>query len=64
MEKAIEDLEKRLKELATEFYEATGAKSVDINIRITPFEESHKIGLEFYGGENRDVCKQPGGCRV
>lgn len=63
MEKTIKDFERQLKELATVFYEATGAKSVDINIRITPYEESHKIGLEFYGGENRDGCKQPGGCR-
>lgn len=62
MEKAIKEFESQLKDLATKFYEQTGAKCVDINIRISPFEESHKIGLEFYGGENRDCQKAPGGC--
>ena len=63
MEKVIKDFECQLKELATKFYESTGAKMVDINIRISPYEETHKIGLEFYGGQSRDDCKKgPGAC--
>ena len=62
MEKAIKEFESQLKYLATKFYEQTGANCVDINIRVSPFEVSHKFGLEFFGDENRDCQKAPGGC--
>ena len=62
MENTIKEFETQLKGLVTKFYESTGAKCVDINIRISPYEESHKVLLEFNGYENRDCCKTPGGC--
>lgn len=62
MEKVIKEFETQLKDLATKIYESTGAKMVDINIRISPYEETHRIGLEFHGSENRDCVKCPGGC--
>lgn len=61
MEKVIKEFETQLKELATKFYESTSAKNVNISIRISPCEESHTIGLEFFGGENRECLKCPGG---
>ena len=63
MEKAIKEFETKLKEVATRFFESTGVKCVDINIRISPYDESHKVVLEFSGYENRDCCITPGGCR-
>jgi len=62
MKEVVKDFETQLKELVTRFYDAVGVKSVDINIRITPYEESHRINLEFFGCENRDTCKVNCGC--
>lgn len=62
MEKKINEFAEQLKRAVTQFHAETGAKVVDIQIRISPYEENHKIGLEFYGSENRDACKVPGNC--
>lgn len=62
MEEQIKEFTEQLKQAVTRFYEQTGAKAVDINVRISPYEISHKIGLEFYECENRDACRPVPGC--
>ena len=60
MEKAIKEIQNRLEQTANELCEATGAKSANIDLRISPYEITQKIGLEFYESKNRDCCKVPG----
>ena len=66
MEKAIKEIQSRLEQTAIELCEATGAKCVNFDLRISPYEITQKIGLEFYESKNRDCCKVPGcgpGCK-
>ena len=51
MQDQIKEFAEQMKKSAMEFYEKSGAKCVDINVRISPYEMTHKIGLEFYGCE-------------
>ena len=54
MEKVIKEIQSRLEQTANELCEATGAKCVNIDLRISPYEITQKIGLEFYESKNRD----------
>ena len=57
MEKAIKEIQSRLEQAANELCEATGAKCVNIDLRISPYEITQKIGLEFYESKDRDCCR-------
>ena len=64
MKETVKELQSALEKMATEFYEQSGAKALNIEIRITPWETTHKIGLEFADGHanNAATAKAPGGC--
>ena len=64
MKEKVKEMQSQLEKLATEFYNESGAKALDVNIRITPWETTHKIVLEFADGhDNKAVtAKNPGGC--
>lgn len=62
MKETVKELQSALEKMATEFYEESGAKALNIEIRITPWETTHKIGLEFADGHDNKTCKAPGGC--
>lgn len=64
MKEKVKEMQSQLEKLATEFYNESGAKALNIEIRITPWETSHKIGLEFADGHdnNAATAKAPGGC--
>lgn len=57
-------MQSQLEKLATEFYNESGAWALNIEIRITPWETTHKIGLEFSDchDNNAVTAKAPGGC--
>lgn len=64
MKEKVKELQSALEKMATEFYEESGAKALNIEIRITPWETTHKIGLEFADGHDNNAvtAKAPGGC--
>ena len=62
MKETVKELQSALEKMATEFYEQSGAKTLYIEIRITPWETTHKIGLEFADGHDNKTCKAPGAC--
>lgn len=62
MKEKIQELQRQLEALAAEFYEQSGAKMLNIEIRISPWETTHKIGLEFADGHDNKTCKVPGAC--
>ena len=51
MQEQIQKFAEQMKKSAMEVCEKSGAKCVDINVRISPYEMTHKIVLEFYGCE-------------
>ena len=61
MEKAIKEIKSRLEQAANELCEMTGAKCAHIDLHISPYEITQKIGLEFYESKDRDCCKVSGG---
>ena len=64
MKEKIKELQSQLEKLATEFYNESGAKELNIVIRITQWETSRKIGLEFADCYDKNVstAKGLGGC--
>lgn len=64
MKEKVKELQRQLEKLATEFFEESGAKMLNVEIRITPWETTHKIGLEFCDGHANDAQARPapGGC--
>lgn len=62
MQDQIKEFAEQIKKSAMEFYEKSGAKCVDINVRISPYEMTHKIGFEFYECENREISRPVPGC--
>ena len=62
MKETVKELQSALEKMATEFYEQSGAKTLYIEIRITPWETTNKIGLEFADGHDNKTCKSPGAC--
>lgn len=50
MKEKVKEMQSQLEKLATEFYNESGAKTLNIEIRITPWETTHKIWLEFADG--------------
>ena len=62
MKEKIKELQRQLEALATEFYQESGANVLNIDIRITQWETTHKIGLEFADGHDKKTCKAPGAC--
>lgn len=64
MKEKVKEMQSQLEKLATEFYNESGAKTLNIEIKITPWETTHKIGLEFYDGHDNNAvtAKAPGGC--
>ena len=61
MKEKVKELQNALEKMATEFYEQSGAKMLNIEIRIAPWDTTHKIGLEFADGHDNKTCKVPGG---
>lgn len=62
MKETVKELQSALEKMATEFYNESGAKMLNIEIRITPWETTHKIGLEFAGGHDQKTGTVPGAC--
>lgn len=63
MKEKVKELQSQLEKLATEFYNESGAKALNIEIRITPWETTRKTELEFADGhDNTATAKAPGGC--
>ncbi len=62
MKEKIQELQLQLEAWATEFYKESGARMLNVEIRITPWETTHKIGLEFAGGHDQKTCNNPGAC--
>lgn len=44
MKETVKELQSALEKMATEFYEESGAKALNIEIRITPWEKPTKSG--------------------
>ena len=65
MKEKVKELQSELEKLATDFYNESGARMLNVEIRISPWETTHKIGLEFADGHdnNAGTVKSPGGCR-
>lgn len=65
MKEKVKELQSQLEKLATDFYNESGARMLNVEIRITPWETTHKIGLEFADGHDNNAAtvKAPGGCR-
>lgn len=61
MKEKIKEMQSQLEKLATEFYNESGAKALDIQIRVTPWETTNKIVLEFADGHDNKTCGGPGG---
>ena len=62
MKEKVKEMQSQLEKLATEFYNESGAKMLNIEIRITPRETTHKIGLEFADGNDNKTGTVPGAC--
>lgn len=64
MKEKVKEMQSQLEKYATEFYNESGARELNIEIRITPWETTHKIGLVFADGHdnNAGTAKAPGGC--
>ena len=62
MKEKIQELQRQLEALAAEFYQESGAKALNIEIRITPWETTHKIGLEFADGHDNKTGTVHGAC--
>lgn len=62
MKEKIKEFQSQLEKLAAELYEESGAKALNIEIRITPWETTHKIGLEFADGHDNKTGTVPGAC--
>ena len=62
MKNKVKELECQLEMLATDFYEASGARGLNIEIRITPYEITHHIVLEYSENHN-ETQAAPGGCK-
>lgn len=55
MKEKIQELQRKLEALATDFYQESGARMLNVEIRISPWETTHKIGLEFCDGHAHDA---------
>lgn len=63
MKEKVKEMQSQLEKLATEFYNESGAKELNIEIRISPWQTNHKISLEFADGhDNNNTCKVPSAC--
>lgn len=62
MKEKIKEMQSQLEKLAAEFYNESGAKALDITIRITPWETTHKIVLEYAEGHDNNAATKAGGC--
>ena len=58
MKKEIEELQRALETLANQFYEESGAKMLTVEIRISPWDVTNKIGLEYGDGHSKDAERQ------
>lgn len=58
MKKEIEELQRALEALANQFYEESGAKMLTVEIRISPWDVTNKIGLEYGDGHSKDAERQ------
>ena len=58
MKKEIEELQRALVALANQFYEESGAKMLTVEIRISPWDVTNKIGLEYGDGHSKDAERQ------
>ena len=63
MEKEIKEFTAELKRMVKQFYEATGATAIDVNVRICPYDLTHRVALDFSGEERRDIATGCGGCK-
>ena len=63
MEKQIKAFTAELKRIVKEFYEATGATAIDVNVRISPYDLTHRVNVDFSGEERRDIARCCGGCK-
>lgn len=59
MQEIIKELQRKLEALAAEFYQESGARMLNVEIRVTPFETTHKIGLEFLDGHSNTAQEKP-----
>ena len=59
MKENIQELQRQLETLANQFYQESGARTLRIEIQITPFETTHKIGLEFWDGHSNTAQEKP-----
>ena len=59
MKEKIQELQRQLEALAAEFYQESGARMLNVEIRISPFETTHKIGLEFWDGHSNTAQEKP-----
>ena len=55
MKEKIQELQRKLEALATDFYQESGAKMLNVEIWISPWDTTHKIGLEFSDGHAHDA---------
>ena len=55
MKKEIEEMQRALVVLANQFYEESGAKMLTVEIRISPWDVTNKIGLEYNDGYSKDA---------
>ena len=62
MKETVKEMQRQLEKMATEFYEESGAKALNIEIRITPWGTTNNIGLEFSDEHDNKTCKVPGAC--
>lgn len=62
MKKEIEELQRALVALANQFYEESGAKMLTVEIRISPWDVTNKIGLEYNDGYSKDAQRPVPGC--
>lgn len=58
MKKEIEELQRALEALANQLYEESGAKMLTVEIRISPWDVTNKIWLDYGDCHSKDAERQ------